>query len=244
MKPPLATSNVGEKIVISTTWDPIHTVIGAHDSAGSSFLYALLKWWLEFLQIIGSEVFAASGSLKMIPYPTTLEAVTLYSSHERHRVFPCRCRVFARRFLASPPSRVSEYVYVWCPEQVLVERRGGEDDLREAGGAADRTTQRNALSDVGDSVQSLRPPVVGGNAEAGNGGGGVHELGDLLVQREARDQIPDSEADGEIRLAEVEGFVLWVGGIAGERRWSRLGGGANKEQCHPKHGGEAMEFHG
>nr|GLL29734.1 rac-like GTP-binding protein RHO1 isoform X2 [Ipomoea trifida] len=66
----------------------------------------------------------------------------------------------------------------------------------------------------------LRPPVVCGNTEAGNGGDDVHKLGDLLVEREAGDEIPYSEADGEIQLAEAQGFGLWVGGIAREQRRS------------------------
>nr|GLL29733.1 rac-like GTP-binding protein RHO1 isoform X2 [Ipomoea trifida] len=57
-------------------------------------------------------------------------------------------------------------------------------------------------------VQRLRPPVVCGNTEAGNGGDDVHKLGDLLVEREAGDEIPYSEADGEIQLAEAQGFGL------------------------------------
>nr|GLL25030.1 hypothetical protein CRG98_031993 [Ipomoea trifida] len=125
---------------------------------------------------------------------------------------PAHYPSFPRSHNPNPSAYTNSYVFV--------ERGGGEDDLGEAGGDADRTIQRNAFFDVGDSVQRLRPPVVYGNAEAGNGGDGVYKLGDLLIECEARDEISYSKAGGEIRQAEAQGFGLWVEWIAGERKRS------------------------
>nr|GMD56967.1 hypothetical protein Iba_chr11eCG8230 [Ipomoea batatas] len=80
--------------------------------------------------------------------------------------------------------------YSYLFSQVFIERGGGaEDDLREAGGGADRANQRNAFFYVGDSDHRL---YVCRNSEAGNGGDGVHK-------REAG----YSEAHGEIFSSRV-----------------------------------------
>lgn len=105
--------------------------------------------------------------------------------------------------------------------EVGVEGGGSEDDLREAGGGRDGAVEADAVADVGDAVEGLRPPLVGGDAEAGDRRSGVDELLDLLVQCESRDEIADSFFHRQRGSAEWEGFGEWVGRVAGVRRLSR-----------------------
>jgi hypothetical protein len=66
-----------------------------------------------------------------------------------------------------------------APHERVVERRGQGDGLREDGG---RARARHA-------VQGLAPPVVGGHAEARDGGRVGDELAHLLLERHAPDEI-------------------------------------------------------
>lgn len=64
-----------------------------------------------------------------------------------------------------------------------IEGGGGEDDLGEHGGGLDGAIKVDASAVARDTVQRLRPPLVGGDIEAGDGGGRVDELLDFLIER-------------------------------------------------------------
>lgn len=83
-----------------------------------------------------------------------------------------------------------------------IEGSGGEYDLREHGGGGDGAVETDASAVSRDAMQRLRPPLVGGDVEARDGGCRVDELLDLLVEREARDEVVDSGADGKLSVAE------------------------------------------
>lgn len=71
-------------------------------------------------------------------------------------------------------------------------------------------------------MEGLRPPLVALDAEAGDGGGVVHEQPDLLGQGEPRDEVPDPDLYGPV------GPAKWiVVGIAGARERRPSFGGGN-----------------
>ena len=76
------------------------------------------------------------------------------------------------------------------PDQGRVPGRGHTDGLREQGGVAG----------AGDPVEAFAPPIVGGDAEAWDGDGGVDELRDLFLESEAGDEVVDTALDGERRV--------------------------------------------
>ena len=119
--------------------------------------------------------------------------------------------IFAVGFLPASPARIAKDVDVGRPEiqaeedavvpfplrlvvlgpsfggnrlalavdQVAIPCRGHADGLREHGG----------ISRTRHAVQRFTPPIVGGNAEPGDGRRGVLHLPDLLLKRHARDEI-------------------------------------------------------
>jgi hypothetical protein len=100
---------------------------------------------------------------------------------------------------------------------VRVERRGGEDDLREAGGGAERAVEVDAAAGVGHAVQRLRPPLVRRHAQPGDGRGLVPELRDLLLHRQPRHQVVGAPLHRQPLVAErYVGRLL--AGAAGEGR--------------------------
>lgn len=86
--------------------------------------------------------------------------------------------------------------------------------MREAGGAGDRAVETDAVAVTGNTVQRLRPPLIGGDAESRDGGGGVNQLQYLLIQCQPGNQVPSSLVKGQRDLAEFEGFGVGVGGVA------------------------------
>lgn len=86
--------------------------------------------------------------------------------------------------------------------------------MGEHGGGLDGAVEGDAPAVAGDAVQRLRPPLVGGDVEAGDGGGGVHQLLDLLVEREAGDDVVRPGGDGQAGVAERQGFGGEIGRIA------------------------------
>ena len=91
-----------------------------------------------------------------------------------------------------------------------IEGSAGENDLGEACGGADSAVELDATP-ANDAVQRLRPPLVGGDTESRHAGRRVDELGHLLVEREARDEVPSSVEDGQREFAEWVGLGGWVG---------------------------------
>lgn len=76
--------------------------------------------------------------------------------------------------------------------EVGVEGSSSEDNLGEAGGGGDGAVKADAITDMSDAVEGLRPPLVGGDTEARDRRSGVDELQNLLVQCETRDEIAGS----------------------------------------------------
>lgn len=81
--------------------------------------------------------------------------------------------------------------------------------MGEAGGGLDRAVEGDAGAIGGDAVEGLRPPLVGRDAETGDGGGVVGELLDLLRESEKGDQRPGSGFEREGGVAEGVGVVVW-----------------------------------
>src|SRR6185437_6442206 len=80
-------------------------------------------------------------------------------------------------------------------QAVHVERRRQRDRLREDRGDAGAR----------DAVQALVPPVVGGDAEAGDGGRLVHHLPRLLFQRQTRQEVVEARLEGEVGILKGKG---------------------------------------
>ena len=111
------------------------------------------------------------------------------------------------------------YVYLAdAVPEVRVEGGGGEDDLREAGGGAERAVEVDAAARVSDPVERLGPPLVRRHAEPRDGRGLVPELRDLLRHRQPRDEVVHAPVDGQRRVAERD-----VGRRAGAAGVGRLG---------------------
>lgn len=73
--------------------------------------------------------------------------------------------------------------------QRSIERGGGGDDLREAGGAGEFAAELNPRAHIGNAVKSFGPPLVAGDPQARHGGGIVHKKPNLLLQCQTSDQI-------------------------------------------------------
>ncbi|PKI47604.1 hypothetical protein CRG98_031993 [Punica granatum] len=86
-----------------------------------------------------------------------------------------------------------------------------EDDLGEAGGRGDGAIEGDAGAVGGDPMEGLGPPLVGGDAEPGNGGGVVAEEGDLFVEAQQMDERAGPGGDGKGSVAEGEGGVAGPG---------------------------------
>lgn len=86
--------------------------------------------------------------------------------------------------------------------------------MGEAGGCRDCSIEADAGAVDRDAVEGFRPPLVGGDAEAGDCGGAVRELVDLVMEGEEGDEGLGSGGDGEGGVAEGVGSV--VRGFAGE----------------------------
>ena len=126
--------------------------------------------------------------------------------------------IFAVGLHAAAPARIAEQVDVGGPEGEslvdvalaaadelvilgarLVGDGGGhaEDQVGvPGGGQADGFREYRGAAGAGDAVQALVPPVVGGDAEAVDGRGIVHELRDLFLERHAGDQVGGTAVDG------------------------------------------------
>lgn len=124
-----------------------------------------------------------------------------------------------------------------------IEGGGGEDDLREAGGAGDRAAVGDAAAVAGDAVQRLRPPLVGGDAEARHGGRRVDQLRDLLVQCQPRHEVASSLRNRQRSPAEAERFGARIGRVARVRRLSRLAAAAEEEEGGGEEEEEGTELH-
>lgn len=147
--------------------------------------------------------------------------------------------VLAGGLLAAAPAGVAEDVDVWGPEgeaglggvvhgaglegdgagegapEGAVEGGGGEDDLGELGGGGNGAGgEVDAGAVGGDAVEGLGPPLVVGEAEAGEGGGVVGEEGDLFGEGEEGEEGVGPGRDGEGGVAEWEGVeARWAAGV-------------------------------
>ena len=196
---------------------------------------------LPIVQIVSGEVFATGGGLKVAPQLAAVEGVSLEASDVGNCVAGSEERVFAGCLLSSAPSRVSEDVDIGSPEgealglgriidcagfdpngasdsvpEEGVEGGCTEDDLREAGGGGDGAVEVDAGADASYAVEGLAPPLVGGDAEAGDGRSGVDELGEFFLKCESGEKIFGSLGDGEFGVAEWVGFGGRIGPIASE----------------------------
>lgn len=61
-----------------------------------------------------------------------------------------------------------------------IERSNGGDDLREASGSREVAAELGAMTDVGDTVKSFRPPVVPFYPQPWHRCGIVHQKPNLL----------------------------------------------------------------
>lgn len=72
-------------------------------------------------------------------------------------------------------------------------------------------------------MEGLGPPLIGRDAEPGDGSGRVHKLLGLLLEGEAADEVGGSEVEGEGGVAEGEGGGLrgFVACMLLRRDWER-----------------------
>lgn len=170
--------------------------------------------------------------------PIAIAILTLEPLHILNRVRRRHHRILPGRLLPPAPPRVPENIDIGRPERQpglarivhgpgldgdgpcegppegAVEGGGGDDDLGEAGGGGDGAgCEVDAGAVGGDAVEGLGPPLVAGEAEAGDGGGVVGELGDLFREGEVGDEGVGPGWDGEGGVAEGVGVVVW--GLAG-----------------------------
>lgn len=86
--------------------------------------------------------------------------------------------------------------------------------MGEAGGGFDSAVKVDAWPIGGEAVERLRPPLVWGNAEPGDGGGVVGELLDFFVECEEGDEGLGSGFEGKRGVAEgvrvVVGAAAWI----------------------------------
>lgn len=186
---------------------------------------------LPIVKIVSREVFATGGGLKVAPQLASMKGVSLEASDVGNCVARSEERVFAGCLLSSAPSRVPEDVNIGSPEgeplglaciidcagfdpngasdavpEEGVEGGCAEDDLREAGGGGDGGVEADAGANASYAVKGLAPPLVGGDAEAGDGRRGVDELGEFLLECESGEKVFGSLGDGEFGVAEWVGF--------------------------------------
>ena len=188
-----------------------------------------------------------------------LRVVALHAAHEGDAEARGEVRVFAVGLLPAAPARVAEDVDVRRPEGEAVEPRAVAaplrlvvlgprllgDDGRDAAhellveGRAEADGLREDRRDAGegDAVEALIPPVVLGDAEARDGGRGVHHLRDLLFERHPRDEIVNAPGDGE-RCVFVRGRRRLPAGASLRR--SEQAEGAKQRRAR---GGPTMVFH-
>ena len=174
--------------------------------------------------------------------------VALQALHEGDAQAGRQMGILAVGLLSAPPARVAEDVDVrgtrtsgpgsgrafpwrtnwWClarasfPMTVAVSWR---ERLVEGGGEPDGLGEDGGDAGAGHAVETLVPPVVGGDPQARDGGRIVRELRDLLCGAHPRDEVPGS------RL-EVERQVL-VGGVGGPVGRGGLGRDRSRHQGQP-----------
>ena len=145
--------------------------------------------------------------------------VALEAAHKSRAHLPGEERVLAPCLLPAPPAGIPEDVDIWTPEgkplveqvaavaaQRLVElrtalvadRAGDALDQRRIprGGHADGLREDGRAAVARHAVQGLVPIVVGRDAQPGNGRAGVAHLADLLVQRQAADEVGHPSRQG------------------------------------------------
>jgi len=74
--------------------------------------------------------------------------------------------------------------------------------LGEVRGGGDGAVEGDSRAVAGEAVEGLGPPLVGGDAEAGNGRGVVGEKLDLLRESEERNEGARSSKSGKGSVAE------------------------------------------
>lgn len=111
-----------------------------------------------------------------------------------------------------------------------VERRGGRDDLGEAGGPGEGAAELGPGPDVGDPVERLGPPLVPLDAQPRHGGRIVDEQPDLLLQRQPPEEVLHPHMDRQARPAEPQAPGQPVPWVACERGASPRSGSEEEEE--------------
>ncbi len=181
--------------------------------------------------------------------------VTLQSPHKGDSQLPGQEGVFTVRFLAASPARIAKDIDVGRPERqsvvdaviafalrlvVLGAGFGGNDlglathEINVPGSChGDGLRKHRRVARARHAVQRLVPPIVGRDAQPGNGRSGVLHLQDLLLERQARDKI-------------VNPLFNWQGGILEgkarrpffpRRRGRKAQGQADHQQKQPESNG-------
>lgn len=102
-------------------------------------------------------------------------------------------------------------------KQSSIEGGSCKNRLREARRSGDQGGEMGPGTNVGDSMQRLRPPLIARDAEPGHSSSLIHQEPDLLRQCEPAHQVGHPCVDGDRRVAESEGGYVWVGRcVAGE----------------------------
>ena len=158
--------------------------------------------------------------------------------------------IFAVGFLSASPAGVAKDIDVGGPEGeaeelfwlaaadglVVFGAGFGGDGLAHGvdqlgvpcGGHADDLGEIGGVSGEGDAVEAFVPPVIFGDAEAGDGGGVVAHLLDLFFKRHLGDEGVDALVDGE---GGVEPGLLCFGGLLGRGGGRDQEGGGEEREC-------------
>ena len=113
--------------------------------------------------------------------------------------------------------RISTYPSNFLPEG-LIEGSSGGDDLGEASGPREGATKNDTGANIGDTMKSLRPPLVALDAEPWHSGCIVHEQPNLLLKRQPSDQVSHSHVYRHRRPAKLQAPRHPVLRVACERR--------------------------
>ena len=119
-------------------------------------------------------------------------------------------------------------------KQRSIEGSRRQDDLREAGGTRNHIWKFRPWTNVRDTVQSLRPPLILWNPKPGHISSIVDKKPNLLLQCQPLHQILHSRLKPEWWITEGEPRHGWIGFCIAGKRGGRLGRGSGAEREREK----------
>ena len=122
--------------------------------------------------------------------------------------------------------------------QRRIERCGGGDDLREAGGAGEVATKLGSWPNIRHPMKSLRPPLIPLYPQPRHPGGIVHQQPHFLLHRQPPNQVPHSLSYPQTRPAKRKPRIPPVFRVTRKRVTCFDGdGGDNDKEYNQQQGG-------